>query len=129
MKVKLEGDKNNYKTGENNTDRTGLKEINSEVIKGSSFEIENRNSNQFFENQIVPLWVSTKIAASILGISANALRIRKCRGEIQSKYFGNELRFNVSYLHSLFHDQRKCRKEKVCRLEESKRTANLSMRS
>ncbi len=70
-----------------------------------------KNTNLLFENQIVPMWASTKVAASILGISPNALRIRKCRGEIECRYFGNELRFDVSYLLSLFRDQRKLRKE------------------
>ena len=61
----------------------------------------------FFENQIVPRWVPTKVAASILGISPNALRIRKCRSEIECKYFGKELRFDVCYLQSLFLHERK----------------------
>ena len=64
-----------------------------------------------FENKIVPEWVSTKVAASMLGISPNALRIRKCRGEIECRYFGKELRFNVHYLQRLFRDQRSLEKE------------------
>lgn len=60
----------------------------------------------FFENQIVPVWASTKAAAQILGISPNALRIRKCRGEIECRYFGKHLRFDVNYLTSLIRDQR-----------------------
>lgn len=66
-----------------------------------------QNTDLFFENKIVPIWVSTKVASSILGISPNALRIRKCRGEIECKYFGKELRFSVSYLHSLFLEKRR----------------------
>ena len=66
-----------------------------EVISGSNNEL-------FFDKKIVPMWVPTKIAASMLGISPNALRIRKCRGEVDCKYFGRELRFNVSYLSTLF---------------------------
>jgi hypothetical protein len=65
----------------------------------------------FFENQIVPVWASTKDAATILGITPNALRIRKCRGEIECRYFGRYLRFNVSQLNSLFREQRVSRKE------------------
>lgn len=73
----------------------------------------------FFENRIATEWVCTKDAAAILGITPNALRIRKCRGEIECRYFGNQLRFNVNYLHSLFSNEpmarrkleRKARKE------------------
>ena len=61
---------------------------------------------KFFENQIVPVWASTKIAAAILGISPNALRIRKCRGEIECRYFGKYLRFNVGHLQSQFRHER-----------------------
>lgn len=66
--------------------------------------------SQFFENKIATEWVCTKTAASILGISPNALRIRKCRGEIECRYFGNQLRFNVNYLLTLFREQRKTKK-------------------
>ncbi|MBL7557657.1 MAG: hypothetical protein JNM24_17640 [Bdellovibrionaceae bacterium] len=69
-------------------------EVNSEVDK------------LFFENKIVPMWASTKVAASMLGISPNALRIRKCRGEIECRYFGNHLRFNVLKLQSYFRENR-----------------------
>jgi hypothetical protein len=64
-----------------------------------------------FEKKIVPMWASTKEAAAILGISPNALRIRKCRGEIECRYFGKHLRFDVVYLQSLFRDERIKRKE------------------
>ncbi len=63
--------------------------------------------DKFFENQIVPMWASTKVAAAMLGITPNALRIRKCRGEIECRYFGKYLRFNVSHLNSLFLESRK----------------------
>lgn len=65
----------------------------------------------FFENKIATEWVCTKAAAAILGITPNALRIRKCRGEIECRYFGTQLRFNVNYLQSLFSIERKARKE------------------
>ncbi len=78
---------------------------NSFVCSAESAVISGQE-NTLFENRIVHMWVSTKIAASILGISPNALRIRKCRGEIECRYFGKELRFNVSYLLSLFRDER-----------------------
>ena len=74
-------------------------------------DIDLKSKNLFFENKIVPMWVSTKVAASILGISPNALRIRKCRGEIECLYFGKELRFDASYLLSLFHNKRKFERE------------------
>ena len=73
----------------------------------SSVSFDEKSSDLLFENRIVPKWVPTKIAASILGISPNALRIRKCRGEIECRYFGKELRFDVSYLESLFLQKRK----------------------
>jgi hypothetical protein len=62
--------------------------------------------SKFFENQIAPMWASTKVAAAILGISPNALRIRKCRGEIECRYFGKHLRFNVDQLQTHFREQR-----------------------
>lgn len=62
--------------------------------------------NRFFENRIVPMWASTKVAAAILGISPNALRIRKCRGEIECRYFGKHLRFDVSRLQTYFRENR-----------------------
>lgn len=68
---------------------------------------ETKDRNLFFENKIGPVWASTKVAAAILGISPNALRIRKCRGQIECRYFGNQLRFNVNYLQSLLRETRK----------------------
>ena len=56
----------------------------------------------FFENQIVAVWASTRVAAKLLGITPNALRIRKCRGEIACRYFGKHLRFNMNDLQALF---------------------------
>ncbi len=70
-----------------------------------------QNCSSLFQNRIAPEWISTKEAALILGISTNALRIRKCRGEIECRYFGKHLRFNVNYLLSLFRDERTNRKE------------------
>jgi hypothetical protein len=71
-----------------------------------SQDIELNSKQLFFYNQIVPVWASTKVAAAILGITPNALRIRKCRGEIQCRYFGRYLRFNVGHLQSLFRQER-----------------------
>ncbi len=70
------------------------KELNSDAVE------------KFFENQIVPMWASTKIAAEMLGITPNALRIRKCRGEIECRYFGKHLRFNILHLQSHFREKR-----------------------
>jgi hypothetical protein len=67
----------------------------------------NKETEKFFENQIVPMWASTRVAAEMLGITPNALRIRKCRGEIECRYFGKHLRFNVQHLQSHFREQRK----------------------
>ena len=60
----------------------------------------------FFENKIVPMWASTRAAAEVLGVTPNALRIRKYRGQIECRYFGNQLRFNVGYLQSLLREKR-----------------------
>lgn len=67
--------------------------------------------SSFFEKRIAPEWISTKEAAVMLGITPNALRIRKCRGEIECRYFGSHLRFNTNYLLSLIREQRTERKE------------------
>lgn len=67
--------------------------------------------SQLFENKIATEWISTNDAAAILGITPNALRIRKHRGEIECRYFGTQLRFNVNYLNSLFREERKKRKD------------------
>ena len=77
----------------------------------SGLQIQSSNAQQHFENKIEPMWASTKVAAAILGISPNALRIRKCRGQIECRYFGNQLRFNMVYLQSLLRDTREERKE------------------
>ena len=68
------------------------------------------SDKSIFENQIVPVWTSTKVAATILGITPNALRIRKCRGEIECRYFGKHLRFNVSELESHIREERQLTK-------------------
>jgi hypothetical protein len=77
----------------------------------SGSQIQSSNEQQIFENKIEPMWASTKVAAAILGISPNALRIRKCRGQIECRYFGSQLRFNMTYLQSLLRDTREERKE------------------
>ena len=82
-------------------------ELKTENVESSDF----KNRNLFFENKIEPMWASTKIAAAILGISPNALRIRKCRGQIECRYFGNQLRFNMTYLQSLLRLEREVRKD------------------
>jgi len=60
-------------------------------------------SSVFFENKIVPEFVSTKVAADFLGISENALRIKVCRGLIPCYHFGRSLRFKISEISKLFH--------------------------
>ena len=77
-----------------------------EERNGQEKEKAVNSKEQFFENQIVPAWASTKAAAQMLGISPNALRIRKCRGEIECRYFGKHLRFDVNYLASLIRNER-----------------------
>jgi hypothetical protein len=91
-----------------------MMQVNTERKKARKKEFEAVNSRSellIFENKIVPVWASTKDAAQMLGISPNALRIRKCRGEIECRYFGKYLRFNVSQLQSLFREHRVSREE------------------
>lgn len=59
------------------------------------------SKNLLFENQIVPELIPTRLAASILGISENALRIKVCRGLVPAYKFGRNLRFRVSEISSL----------------------------
>jgi hypothetical protein len=73
--------------------------------------IQCSDEQKFFDKKIESMWASTKVAASILGITPNALRIRKHRGQIECRYFGKYLRFNVTYLYSLLREQREERKE------------------
>lgn len=75
-------------------------------------EVKNKEliSSGIFENNIECTWASTKDAAMILGITPNALRIRKYRGQIEYRYFGKYLRFNISYLSTLFRHERQDRK-------------------
>ena len=80
------------------TRASGLKNCHSKRESGA---VGSDAENLIFENQIVPVWASTKVAAAMLGISPNALRIRKCRGQIESGYLGKHLRFKVSSIRSL----------------------------
>lgn len=59
-------------------------------------------SSKFFENKIVPEYVSTKVASQFLGISENALRIKVCRGQVPCYKFKCSLRFRVSEISRLF---------------------------
>lgn len=63
-----------------------------ELVEGSSL----------FENKIVPEYVSTEVAAQVLGISENALRIKVCRGQIPCYRLGRSLRFKLSEINRLF---------------------------
>jgi hypothetical protein len=48
--------------------------------------------------EIVPEYVPTKIAAMLLGISENALRIKVCRGQISAEHDGRKLKFRLADL-------------------------------
>ncbi len=61
----------------------------------------NKNTELLFEKKIVPELIPTRLAADILGISENALRIKVCRGSIPAQKFGRHLRFQVSEIVSL----------------------------
>lgn len=97
----------NNKKSENGT---GKMEMNEVTCNQSKFENKRLNLTGIFENDIECTWASTKDAAAILGITPNALRIRKYRGQIEYRYFGKYLRFNVGYLSTLFRHERQDRK-------------------
>lgn len=54
-----------------------------------------------FLNRIVCEWLSTKEAASYLGITPNALRILVCRGRVRSYKMGSRLKFRIRDLRNL----------------------------
>jgi hypothetical protein len=60
------------------------------------------SNNLFFENEIVPEYITTRIAAGLLGVSENALRIKVCRGQVPVHKLGRSLRFRVSEIARLF---------------------------
>lgn len=62
----------------------------------SGSQIQSSNEQQIFDNKIEPMWASTKVAAALLGISPNALRIRKFRGQIECRYLGNQLQLDIN---------------------------------
>ena len=68
---------------------------------GSKDGVHSESEKLFFEKRIAPVWISTKAAAALLSISPNALRIRKCRGQIEHRYLGKRLRFDESVIQSL----------------------------
>ena len=61
-----------------------------------------KSESQIFENRIVCEWLSSKEAASYLGVSENALRIMVCRGQVKFSKFGRRLRFRFRDVESLF---------------------------
>ncbi|HLE12968.1 MAG: hypothetical protein A2485_12355 [Bdellovibrionales bacterium RIFOXYC12_FULL_39_17] len=73
--------------------------------KASSLEYsetyESKDSGKIFNNQIDGEWLSTKLAASYLKITPNALRIMVCRGKIVAYRLGNRLRFKLIDLRNL----------------------------
>lgn len=88
------------------------KDEKNEVSCKSSKNLNNDfYKKMFFENKYESIWISTKSASAILGISPNALRIRKHRGLIEYRYFGKYLRFNINYLSTLFREERQVNKE------------------
>lgn len=61
-----------------------------------------RTESRFFENLIAPEYITTKVAAHLLGVSENALRIKVYRGKIPAYKLGRHLRFKWSEIKSLF---------------------------
>ena len=64
--------------------------------------VDSNTREMFFENKIVPEYITTRLAANILGISENALRIRVCRGQVPVHKFGRSLRFRMTEIAGLF---------------------------
>lgn len=58
---------------------------------------------QIFENKIASEFVPTRLAAELLGISENALRIKVCRGQVSVYKFGRSLRFKTSEIGQLLY--------------------------
>ena len=76
---------------------------NSRNTNGNHLKSEiDLKSNLIFENQIAPEYVTTRLAANLLGISENALRIKVCRGEIPVYKLGRSLRFRITEINQLF---------------------------
>ncbi len=103
---------NKYNIGVNKKEENGAgkKKLSEVICNQSEFKSKSLNLTGIFENNIECTWASTKDAAAILGITPNALRIRKYRGQIEYRYFGKFLRFNVNYLSTLFRYERQDRK-------------------
>lgn len=86
--------------------------LNKKVEKKENTESNTRDSGtrvslavedaRFFENRIVPEFISTNLASILLGISENSLRIRVCRGQVPAYKFGRNLRFRKSEIENLF---------------------------
>jgi hypothetical protein len=62
---------------------------------------EKSEPQTFFENLKVGEWLTSTEASRFLGISANALRIKVCRGEVKFRKLGSRLRFCKSELSCL----------------------------
>jgi hypothetical protein len=58
---------------------------------------------QIFENKIASEFVPTRLAAELLGISENALRIKVCRRQVSVYKFGRSLRFKTSEIVQLLY--------------------------
>ncbi len=79
--------------------REKSEEINS--VEGVSLVDLKTGSKSFFLNKIVSEYVPTKLAAELLGISENALRIKVCRGQVPVHKFGRSLRFRIAEIGGL----------------------------
>ena len=58
-------------------------------------------TQSFFENLEVGEWLTSTEAAKFLGLTANALRIKVCRGQVKYWKLGGRLRFRVAELSCL----------------------------
>ena len=58
------------------------------------------NRHLLFDNQVIEKWLSTKEAASYLGLSPNALRILVHRQRVRAYKLGARLKFRVRDLRS-----------------------------
>lgn len=68
--------------------------------KRQNIGLKMNNSDMLFENLATTRWLNTKEAATYLGISTNALRIRVHRGQVQAHKLGQRLKFQIATLNA-----------------------------
>ena len=79
------------------------------MLKSNSSGDNQKMGDVLFNNRITSEYLlPTKVAARILGMSTNALRIRVCRGQIHAYKLGNQLRFKLRDLRRVLQEKENC---------------------